>query len=112
MFHDNYVSMISLIGSPEKYDHKKVHVVGFLTVAFEGNIFYLHEEDFRLGIGKNAVWADFTKGQLQIDSIKKCAKHYAYIEGTFNSKLDGMNNCCSGSIDSITSIGIINRQDK
>ena len=43
MYHDNYVSMISLIGNSEKYNHKKVHVEGFLTVAFEGSAFYLHE---------------------------------------------------------------------
>jgi len=49
------ISLLQLIATPERYDGKLVAVTGFLCLEFEGNILYLHEEDYKQKIPKNGV---------------------------------------------------------
>jgi hypothetical protein len=50
------VSIIQLIATPAKFDHKKIRIVGYLHLEFEGNAIYLHEDDFRARISENSIW--------------------------------------------------------
>lgn len=92
------VSLIQLIATPEKYHGKKVLVIGYLNIEFEGNAIYLHEEDYKHGLDKNAFWVDFSK------EIKpeKYSKSYVIIEGTFNMNRQGHFGLFSGTIENIT----------
>src|SRR5947209_18694060 len=69
------VSLIQLIANPQAYDGKTVRIIGFLHLEFEGNVIYLHNEDFRYGIEKNGLWIDVPKGMSQ-EQMKAVNDHY------------------------------------
>ncbi len=44
------VTLVQLIANPEKFDGKSIRVIGFLRLEFEGNVLYLHREDYEHAI--------------------------------------------------------------
>ena len=74
-----YVSIISLIANPEKYDGKRIHVSGYMSAEFEGTAIYLSREDFDNNIYKNSVFLLIGKG----DKYQFFHKEYVTLEGTF-----------------------------
>jgi hypothetical protein len=73
------VSMVALLAVPEKYDGKYVRTTAFLCLEFEGNALYLHEEDYRYGMSKNALWIDLSKSQEQ--QFKNLSLGHVLVEG-------------------------------
>lgn len=55
------VSLIQLLANPQAYDGKIVRIIGFIHLEFEGNVIYLHEDDFRYGLTKNGLWIDLPR---------------------------------------------------
>ena len=93
-----HVSIIRLIASPEQYDGKRVNIVGFLRLEFEGDAIYLHREDYLKGMMANAV------GLILPDrkAFSKYDKQYVLVEGTFVRCDDSRSACCfSGHIEKI-----------
>lgn len=74
-----YASLIGLIASPEQYHGKRVNVVGFLKVEFEGNAIYLHREDCVKALTENAVRLDLPDAKV----FSKYDRQYVLVEGTF-----------------------------
>ena len=96
------VSIIQLIASPEKYDGKIVHIIGFIKIEFEGNAIYLHEEDYKKHIYKNSIWLSIPK---EIYSLKKeISGKYGTIIGTFKAEPKGHFGMFSGTITNINGI--------
>lgn len=96
----NEVSIINLISTPEKYDGKLVSVKGFLIVAFENTVLFLHKEDLENGISKNGIWVNILRTDL--NNLKlECDYKYARIVGTFNARSKGHMGAYSGSIVNI-----------
>jgi hypothetical protein len=94
------VSLVQLIANPKDYDGKVVRVTGFVTIEFEGNAVYLHQEDFKHNITKNGLWID-----VPDDMLKRYAefdKKYVVLEGTFSATMKGHLGFWSGSIHNIT----------
>lgn len=96
------VSILQLIATPEKFDGKMILVIGFLRLEHEGNVLYLHEDDYKHGISKNGVWIVTT------DEIRKRAAQlnmrYVLVKGTFKSSDKGHISPNSGSITNITNV--------
>ena len=93
-----YVSIIGLIGSPERYDGKRVHTVGFLRVEFEGDAVYLHREDYLRGLTRNAVLLVLPDKNV----FSKYDKQYVLVEGIFVRCDDSRSLCIfSGHIEKI-----------
>ena len=93
------VSLIQLIGDPDKYDGKFVRVIGFLRLEFEGNALYFHREDYESSLTKNAIWIDASadmKKQRQTFDQK-----YVLLEGTFDAKRFGHMGLFSGELHGI-----------
>jgi hypothetical protein len=100
----NSVSIVQLIATPEKYDHKVVLVMGFLRLEFEGDAIYLHEDDYRHGIRKNGL---MVVRNAKIDAMAdKLNLQYVVIEGTFDAHDHGNMGLNSGTITNITFAGI------
>jgi hypothetical protein len=99
------VSMINLIATPEKYHDKKIRVIGYLNLEFEGNAIYLHKEDFDRSILRNAFWVDFSEKIAQTQR-HQCSRKYVLIEGTFDMKSHGHMGLFSGTINAITRLDI------
>jgi len=97
-------SIINLIATPEKYHNKRVRVIGFLNLEFEGNAIYLHKEDYKKSITKNGLWVTFTEEAWR--KVKKYGfnKGYFLVEGTFDMTDYGHMGLWSGTIKDITRI--------
>ncbi len=95
------VGMVSLLASPERYDGQRIRTAGFLCLEFEGNAIYLHEEDYRFELTKNAFSLDLTKEQEV--QFKPLSLKYVLIEGTVEaSKASAEKGIYSGHIGNIT----------
>ncbi len=95
------VSFIELIANPTKFDGKAVLVTGFLALdPPDGNMLYLHKEDYDHGILLNALSIEVTK-QMWADR-EKVDQNYVNIVGVFRSaeqsrnrfnRITGITNC-------------------
>jgi hypothetical protein len=95
------VGMVSLLASPERYDGQRIRTTGFLCLEFEGNAIYLHEEDYRFRLTRNAVALDLTKEQEV--QFKALSLKYVLIEGTVEaSKASVERGIYSGFIGNVT----------
>jgi glyoxylate utilization-related uncharacterized protein len=75
------VSIVALIASPRQYNRVRVYVTGYLDLSYESDAVYLHEEDFRYGMTKNAIRLTLRKEQE--GQFKVFSRKYVIIEGTF-----------------------------
>ncbi len=101
----NYtLSLVNLIATPEKYHGKKVQIVGFLNIEFEGNGIYLHKNDYEHGIYSNGFWVSIDQKTGKTISDDKLNKSYVLIEGTFNMEQRGHMGLWSGEIENINRI--------
>ncbi len=76
--------LIALIASPRPYDGAIVQVGGFLDVSYESDALYLHVDDYRYGITKNAVKITFAS-RAQADQFKALSGKYVIVEGIFRA---------------------------
>jgi hypothetical protein len=94
------VTVIQLIATPERYDGKLIRVIGFLSLEFEGNALYLHQEDYEQVIFRDAIWVEVTP---EMDRQKEVLdKHYVLLEGTFSATEYGHMGGFSGTIKNVT----------
>jgi hypothetical protein len=103
------VSLVQLIANPKNFHSKVVRVMGFVRLEFEGNAIYLHQDDYKHGIGKNGLWIDVTD-----DIRKKKAdfdQKYVLLEGTFSAKETGHMGLWSGSIQKISRFQVWSEKD-
>ncbi len=78
------VSFLELIANPNKFDGKLILVTAFLGLdPPDGNMLYLHKEDYDNGILPNAVDIEVTK-QMWIDR-EKLDGSYVTVVGVFQS---------------------------
>jgi hypothetical protein len=93
------VTLVQLIASPEKFDGKLIRVIGFLRLEFEGNVLYLHREDYENALLGDGIWVDVTP------EMKKQAKtlnmNCVLLEGIFRSTDRGHMGMWSGTITKI-----------
>jgi hypothetical protein len=55
------VTLVQLIANPEKFDGRLIRVIGFLRLEFEGDVLYLHREDFEKQLTENGLWLNAGK---------------------------------------------------
>lgn len=94
------ISMVQLLATPERFHNKRVRVIGFLGLEFEGNALYLHEDDLKNRISRNAIWFDIPRSWEKHPPA--LSDHYVLVEGTFDSKSLGHMGAFSGTITSVT----------
>ena len=96
-----YVSIVQLIATPERFEGKVIRVLGYVHLEFEGNSIYLHQEDYVHLITTNALWLDEPQCFVGIKHEKRFTSGYALVMGTFTSKQRGHNSLFSGKISNI-----------
>ena len=97
-------SLIELIARPEVYDGKRVRVIGFVNLEFEGNGLYVSREDWEQSIYRNGVWINPPTG-FESDSgpaKRRPNQQHVIVEGVFSSGRGGHFGMWSGTIDSVT----------
>jgi hypothetical protein len=89
------------LANPALFEGKRVQVIGFLHLEFEGDAMYLHREDFEAAIMRNGLWVDFRPGMR---NLSKFNDRYVLLEGVFTRKSRGHLGMWSGSIRDIDQI--------
>lgn len=93
--------LVRLVVSPEKYHGKRVRVIGFVRLEFEGNAVYTYKEDYQHGLIGNGAWIN-VPATLDAQGQKNRNMKYCLIEGTFDAKNRGHLGLWSGSIKNIS----------
>ena len=99
------VSLIQLIANPQVYDGKTVRIIGFLHLEFEGNVIYLHHEDFRYGLTKNGLWIDLPRDMAQ-EQRKAVNDQYVICTARFVAKMHGHMGMNSGELANVTRLEV------
>lgn len=93
------ITLVQLIANPEKFDGKLIRVIGFLRLEFEGNVLYLHREDYENAILGDGIWVDVTPEITK--QSKALNMNYVLLEGVFSSSDRGHMGMWSGAIKKI-----------
>ena len=99
------VSLIQLIANPQAYDQKRVRITGFLHLEFEGDVIYLHSEDFHYSLAKNALWINVPKDMTQ-EQTKAVNDQYVICTGKFVASMRGHMGLNSGEISDVTRLEV------
>jgi hypothetical protein len=90
------VTLVRLIANPEKFDGKLIRVIGFLRLEFEGNVLYLHREDYENAILGDGIWVDVTPSMEKQRATLNMK--YVLLEGIFSAGDKGHMGMWSGTI--------------
>jgi hypothetical protein len=93
------VTLVQLIANPEEFDGKLIRVIGFLRLEFEGDVLYLHREDYEHAILGDGIWVDVTPEMAK--QKETLNMHYVLLEGIFSSVDRGHMGMWSGTIKKI-----------
>ena len=93
------VTLVQLIANPQQFDGKLIRVIGFLRLEFEGNVLYLHREDYEHAILGDGIWVDVTPEMAKQSATLKM--NYVLLEGVFSSSNRGHMGMWSGTIKQI-----------
>lgn len=97
------VSMVQLLAEPQQFNGKRVQVMGFVHLEFEGNAIYLSKEDYKYGMEKNGLWLSISQTDRENrENYSQINNNYVVVEGTFNAEIKGHFGMWSGSIENIT----------
>ena len=91
-------SLLQLLVEPAKYHGRKVQVLGYCRLEFEGLAIHLHKEDYTHGLG-NMMWLEF---DLKDITPAKTKITYCLVAGTYNANNRGHFGMFSGAIEQIT----------
>jgi hypothetical protein len=92
------VSILQLIAAPTAYHGKRVRLIGFCNLEFEGNSLYLHREDFEQRIHRNALWLDVEGTAKQ----RELSGYYVLVEATFDADDHGHMDLFSGALTGVS----------
>ena len=95
------VSMVQLLATPEKFDGKRIVVLGFLQIHQEADLLYLSKEDYDNVILGNTLWVDVTEEMGK--RRETLGLKYVRLEGTFRAGNEMRNRVSVGGITDITS---------
>jgi hypothetical protein len=77
------VSFVQLLADPDAWDSRSVQVVGFLGVQTESTALYLHREDWKKAILRNAIRVSFPAALER--QKRDLNKGYVLLEGRFEA---------------------------
>ena len=98
------VSLIRLIANPETFDGKRVRVIAFLHLEFEGNALYVSRADSENNVTKNGVWIDVPE-PVRKDALQY-SDRYVLVEGVFSAKDHGHRGLFSGALGKISRVEV------
>ncbi len=94
-------SIIKLISNPEEFHNKRIRIIGFLKMEFEGNSIYLHKDDYENRNYQNAFWISITTKLKQEILADECNETYVSLVGTFKMDEHGHHGLWPGGIINI-----------
>lgn len=80
-----YASIDGLILNPKTFNHRYVHVTGYLNIGPQQNGLYLDKYDYEKSIEKNALWIDTITIKNKFPNLKRLSGKYVMIDGKFDA---------------------------
>ena len=99
------VSLIQLLANPQAYNNKRIRLVGFLHLEFEGNVLYFHSEDFQYALTKNGLWINVPKDMTQ-EQKKAVNDQYVICTAQFVASMHGHMGLNSGELADVTRLEV------
>ena len=96
------VSLVRLITYPEKYDGKRIMVIGYLHLEFESDAVYLHKQDNDNDLSKNGFWVNFSETLTKVINPSHYNDKYVLLIGTFDFNHKGHMDMYGGTLRNIT----------
>lgn len=93
-------SLIELLARTDAYDGKRVRVIGFANLEFEGNALYVSREDYEHMIPRNGFWLDVPDSLLRGRTLH--LPGYFLIEGVVSAHDRGHMGLWSGAIGQVS----------
>lgn len=102
------VPLVRLLCNPQDYNKCTISVGGFLHVPSSGSqddaVLFLHEDDCRYGMSKNAIFVCFPKGlKKRVDDINH---RYVWLKGVFSAS-DWDRRVNAGAIIEVKTIAVL-----
>jgi len=94
-------SLIQVIANPDRYSGKRVVVIGYANIEFEGEALYLHEEDHRQALITNSVRLDVPSAE-RFKEWQRLGHTYVLVEGRFNAQRRGRPGAAAGTLEDIS----------
>ena len=88
--------MISLVANPDRYDGKRLRLIGYLHLEFEGDELCPTAEIQRARDASSCIWIDATPQMTPLSD------QYVIVEGQFSSWDHGHMGRFSGAIQNVT----------
>lgn len=95
------VSMVTLIGSPDLYDHKFVQTIGIYANEHENVSIFLSKADYDARILANAIWLEGADNAPRSSQHPATEGEYVLVEGVFSRSAKGYLGLFSGSITQV-----------
>ena len=96
------VSLLELIAKPEAFHGKRVRLIGYVRLEFEGNAIYVSKESYEAAISKDALWLDPPAESPLARKGAKWGPRYAVVEGRFDAINQGHMGAFAGTITDTT----------
>ena len=103
------VSIVQLLASPEKFDGKRIAVLGFLPIGPENNHLYLGKTDYDNGLASNSI-AVHVSGDM-VKRRDELNMKYVRIVGIFHLNQEGQELTTAGRLDQVTDCVMISDPD-
>jgi hypothetical protein len=94
------VPLVQLMANPNSYHGKRLMVIGYAHIEFEGHGLYLHREDYRNGTG-NVLWIG--GGKVPLPNQLALNDKFVMVVGTWNAERRGHMGMFIGEIEKIES---------
>jgi hypothetical protein len=94
------VSIIAPIGAPERFNGRRIQVIGFTHLEFEDTAIYLSREDYEYELTKNGISLTMTKSDLA--RYQELSDSYLVVEGPFAADSKEHFTASSGSLENLT----------
>lgn len=99
---DDFDSVSKLISDPKAYDQKKVRVVGYVTLQFEGSGIYSSQRDMEQSATKMGLWLSLSHDQFV--AKKEFTKKKCVVEAHFSSRNKGHLGLWGGGLERVTKL--------
>lgn len=94
------VSIVQIIANPDRYEGKRVRIIGYLQFGEEERAIFLHREDSDQMIAANGIWINLPD-DLRPPLADRLNKHYVHCEGLFSAKSHGHMGAFPGELSDV-----------
>jgi hypothetical protein len=98
-------SLAAVLADPGRYEGRVVSVRGFVHLARNQDVIYLHVDDYRWGLEANGIWLHMPKCANRAN--QPVTSGYMSVVGNLTTKLHGFADGWVGEIDNITQCRLI-----